>query len=505
MKQMTAILVGLAMLAMSFANVYAADDKPQYGGVLKMIAARSTKALGAPFEGDVWYTTYGVPAMDSLLFRDTDGNIIPNLATSWEVAPDGKSVTFKLRKGVKFHDGTDFNAEAVKVNLELAPRGTLRQRRESVDVIDEYTARLNLKQWDASLLLDLTMSNGMIASPTAIAKKTTPENQAKDHMVGTGPYKFVSWERDNYIKYERFDDYWGGKPYLDGLEFYFIADPVTSVMAFQSGAGQLIMRISAKDAKDLKAKGYEILSIPYGLKTLTSDGGNPNSPFANVKVREALSYAIDRKAVTEAIGLGYWHPVTQACFQKNSDAYLKDIEEREYDPVKAKKLLAEAGYPNGFETKLMSKAEENRDLLVAIQTYLAEVGIRAKLELVDRGRYVALHKDGWQNGVMYGTIGVDNAPATTNLRLLTSAMPYNKPAYHPPGFEDLYNKIMASYDLKKQRDMTQEIYRMVYDSAMITPLWVETQLAAQTKKVHDTYWCEIFFNTFDPSKAWLSK
>ncbi|MFC1533697.1 ABC transporter substrate-binding protein [Thermodesulfobacteriota bacterium] len=503
LKLITVLLVGLALVVIPLSSVCA---QPQRGGALKVIGSRATKALGAPWEGDVWYTMYGVPAMDSLVRQDPKGNIVPHLATGWKTASDGSSITFNLRKGVKFHDGTDFNAKAVKLSLDSAKSGTLPKRRKSVDVIDDYTVRLNLKQYDITILNDLTSRNGMIASPTAAAKKTTAENRAKEHMIGTGPFRFVNWQRDNFIKFKRFDGYWmKDKPYLDALEIIWIKDPVTSRLAFESGAAQLTMRITPKDAKDLKAKGFEILTIPYGMKTLTPDGANANSPFSKKKVREALWHAVDRRAIAEAIGLGYWHAVNQVAVSPESDAYLRDVEGRKYDPGRAKKLLAEAGYPNGFKTTLYSKAEESRDALVAIQTFLGEIGIQAKLELVDRGRYVKLHKEGWVNGIMFGTVSPNIPNAATNVRILTSSMPYNKPMYRAPGFEESFDKAVMTPDPKELRNITQRMFRLIYDTCMVSPLWVETQIAAQMKKVHDTGWCTIRFNTFTPETAWLSK
>ncbi|MBN2059086.1 MAG: hypothetical protein JW882_01605, partial [Deltaproteobacteria bacterium] len=303
-----------------------------------------------------------------------------------------------------------------------------------------------------------------------------------------------------------FDGYWQkGKPYLDAFEIIFIQDPVTSILAFESGAAQLIMRIEPKAAKDLQAKGYEILSITYGSKSLTPDGANADSPWSNRKAREALNYAIDRKAVSDAIGLGYWFPLYQAA-PEGYIGHFTDVESFRYDPARAKKLLAEAGFPNGFSTTILSKAEENHDLLVAIQTYLSDIGIKAKIELLDRGRYVANHKEGWHNGIMYGTFGGrPSEEKASNLRIITTKMPYNKPVYSPPGFEETFDKAVGTWDPEEENRLTEKLYRMVYEESMIIPLWRETQLAAQTKNVHDSGWCAVASTAWYPENAWLSK
>lgn len=500
------LFVALALFAIPLSATYVkASENPQYGGVLKMIASFGTKALGAPHEGDVLYRYYGKPAMESLLERNINGEFLPCLATSWEIAPDNLSITFNIRKGVNFHDGTDLNAEAVKANLEKVPRGTLKERMKSIDILDDYTLRFNLKQPDNSIFMDFSMESSMIASPTAMAKPTTPENRAKDHMVGTGPFTFVSWERDNYIKFKKFDGYWQkGKPYLDGIEFIFIADPVTAKIAFESGAGQLIMNASARDAEELKAKGYEIITVPFGLRILVPDGSNADSPLSKLKVRQAMGYAIDREAIAKAIGLGYWIPVTQAALPEHPTAFLEDVEGFKYDPERAKKLLAEAGYPNGFKTRIIAKTNENKDVITAFQNYFSEIGVETKIDLCDRGRWAANNKEGWQNGMMFATMNVTtNGPL--NVRLQTGHWPYFKSIFSPPNFDENWDASMATFDDKEIAEYTKRIYNQIYNYATVIPLYVQTQIGVQTKKVHDTGWCTVDFSYISPANAWLSK
>ncbi|MFC1820002.1 ABC transporter substrate-binding protein [Thermodesulfobacteriota bacterium] len=507
MKFKSCLLVCLVVSTILVLGQYTfAAEAPQRGGTFKVLASRPNKTMGTPWESDNWFALYGAPTMESLVHLDKEGNILPHLATSWKRSADGKSYIFELRKGVKFHDGTDFNSAAVKFSLERYERGTVAKRLESVQVVDEYTVKLNLKQHDGMFLNALGGLEGMIASPTAAVKKTTPENQAKDHMVGTGPYTFVDWSRDEYIKYKRFEGYWQkGKPYPDAMEIIFIKNPVTSALAFQSGAAQLTMRVTARTANELKAKGYEILSLPYAVKGLDPDGANTGSPWASKKVREALSYAIDRRAVTDSIGLGYWEPASQLCPYKSYVGHLHDVEERTYNPERAKKLLAEAGYPKGFVTKLFANAEENHDMLVSLQTFLANIGIKASIELLDRGRYVALRKDGWRNGLFLSTFGSSRPIKYAGIRGLSGLYPRDKSVYRPAGFLETFNRAASALNPDEENKYTEELYRMAYDESMAIPLWVEMQLAAQTKKVHDSGWCEVSPITWYPENAWLSK
>jgi ABC-type transport system substrate-binding protein len=187
---------------------------------------------------------YQAPAVETLLRWDDGGKPGPHLATGWKVADDKKSITFNLRKGVKFHDGTDFNAQAVKWGFELfmkTKRSEL-QSVESMEVIDDHTLRLNLKYFDNLLLTNLCYLAGPIASPTA------GEKMGKDAFclrpVGTGPFKIKSVERDVLIRYEKFDGYWQkGKPYLDAIEISMVKDPMTAIAAYKSSKAHLLLAL----------------------------------------------------------------------------------------------------------------------------------------------------------------------------------------------------------------------------------------------------------------------
>jgi len=219
---------------------------PQTGGILKVIATPGILNMGIPGQsfasGDL---NPARCAVECLLDLDSSGNIIPWLATGWQFSSDLKTLTLTLRKGVKFHDGTDFNAQSVKYCLDLAR--TMRPDLKivtSIDVIDDYTAKLNLSAYAPNLLIGLTGNSGKIYSPTALqtkgdANKTLP--------VSTGPFKAVSYQRDVSLKFEKFTDYWQkGKPYLDGIEFNFIADAVTRLVSFKAGEAQFLATLDPK-------------------------------------------------------------------------------------------------------------------------------------------------------------------------------------------------------------------------------------------------------------------
>ena len=200
--------------------------------------------------------------MESLVFRTTAARFHPVLATSWTVAPDGKSITFALRKGVKFHDGTDFNADAAKWNMDrfmAAQPGTVPQW-ASIDKVDDYTVKLNLNTFQNTILNALEGTPGMMVSPTAAQKNGA--DWMKTNEAGTGPFTLKSFSRDVSVQFTRFDGYWGSKAYLDGVNFDIIADANTARMAFESGQDNVFSSTVDSVTRDMVNKGFVLEARP---------------------------------------------------------------------------------------------------------------------------------------------------------------------------------------------------------------------------------------------------
>ena len=235
----------------------------QYGGVLRTLSVTGPSApIGWPPEAVGASTSTGKPTLESLVREDNSGKITPWLAESWEVAPDGKSITFKLVKGVKFHDGSDFNSQAVKFNMDavMAVHKAGTGQWISADIVDDYTVKLNLKQYQNSILSLLAVSTLPIVSPTAYNTKGI--DWARWNPVGTGPFKFISFERDVSMKFAKFDGYWrNGLPYLDRMEFFYIQDPLTRSAAFQSGYGSVINSADVKCWRSCSMTAYHPASL----------------------------------------------------------------------------------------------------------------------------------------------------------------------------------------------------------------------------------------------------
>ena len=222
---------------------------PKAGGVLKYLSAFSPSApFGWPLDNDwvrILVTNYIFA--EPLILYNNDGTVEPMLATDWELAPDLKSITFKLRQGVKFHDGTDFNADAVKFMFDsnIEAQNAISMNWESSEIIDDYTVKLNFKTFNNAIWDNLRDTNCMIVSPTNV--RNNGLDYARSHPVGTGPFKFVSFERDVKAVFEKNPDYWQeGKPYLDGIEFIFVKDITTQQAVMQSGQGHVIPALGAE-------------------------------------------------------------------------------------------------------------------------------------------------------------------------------------------------------------------------------------------------------------------
>ncbi|NLN07755.1 MAG: ABC transporter substrate-binding protein [Firmicutes bacterium] len=380
------------------------DGGPQYGGYLKIIEnAEGAQPIGVPWEVDTIDSKLQHPALESMAREDANGELHPVLATEWEVDKEANTMTFKLRKGVKFHDGTDFNAHAVAfVIQQQIDSGRLVGLRKDgpIEIVDDYTIRFHIEEFRNNHLNNI--ASYKIISPTAFEKNGI--EWARANPVGTGPFKFVSMARGESIKFERFDDHWReGKPYLDGVEFLLIRDEITQQAAMRATGDEqvhVLSSFSAEQASQFEAEGFTVLKQAVGPISLIPDSKNPHSPLSNQKVREAIWYAIDREGVCAARGFGLWTPAYQMP-NVGGLSYAEDVPDRKFDLEKAKQLMIEAGYPDGFDTKIIvMPGLVDRDAMVAVQSMLAKIGINVELEFPDSGGYANYRFNGWENGML---------------------------------------------------------------------------------------------------------
>lgn len=484
----------------------------KYGGTLIMASTLPVRNLGYPgyatSPGDPFYSC---PAIESLIDSEY-GTYVPRLAKSWDIAEDGKSVTFHLQEGVKFHDGTIMDAEAIKFCFDIARQGERTELRvvNSIDVLGDYTVRFNLDHFDWTFMSTLAICEfARVYSPLAI-QTYTPEELAT-HPVGTGPFKFVDYKRDAYIKYERFDDYWqkdadGNQlPYLDAVEIRMYGEATTGLLAFK--AGELHRwDIQVQDIEDIEASGFVVSESIGGQSIIYPDGANPESPFSDVRVRQALAYAIDRVGITEAVGEGYWDPGYQMVGDWSEFGYNPDVKGYPYDPDKARQLLKEAGYANGFKTTIIT--EMVSDTILAMQENLAAVGIEAKIQEMSQTATVELMWNGW-DGLIIGGLGWKGGHADIMSSLVTG---YLTPGLrvsmiYPPEVDELVEKIKSEQDLVQRKALMDELEIVFIDKYCVNiPLFETTGFTAMVPYLHGMNIEESFWSSQGKlEKVWLSE
>ena len=482
-------------------------ETPQYGGIIKIVdMAEGAQPLGVPWENQTIDTKLMPPVIETFLREDVSGKVSPHLAKDYKVDLENKTITFWLHEGIKFHDGTDFNAEAAKWCVQKAMDNKVARGWDSVEVVDDYTVRIHFENYRNDFLnRAASRSVGMI-SPTAFEKNGI--KWARWHPVGTGPFKFVRFQRGNILEYEKNENYWvKGKPYLDGIQFLFIRDPMTQMAALRARGEERIHVLSitsGEQASMMKAQGFKVLSMPIGPISMLPDSANADSPLSNQKVREAISYAIDREGIVKARGFGIWKPAYQ--FQPDvMPTYIPDFEGTRYNPEKAKQLLKEAGYPNGFQTKMIvMPAMVDRDAMVAVQQNLKKVGIQVELEFPDMGGYSNYRFNGWHNGFM---VHHTRALANFNLTFSIYFLPNYKQFPSLQRAEGLIPAIEASNNTTvPSKEKGQPLTRIIADNTMVIPIYYVYELYVLSANVHDTGYTKWSGSTvFSPEDMWLSK
>jgi peptide/nickel transport system substrate-binding protein len=488
-----------------------AASELQKGGTLKIIATIVFSDIGYPptVVGD---QIYAEPAVETLVTLDGQGKgqIIPQLATAWQYSADNKSLTFTLRKGVKFHDGTDFNAQAAKFCLDMiktSGQGLLPSV-ASIDVVDDYTIRLNLASYSPSLLVDLSSTrNSMMVSPTAI--KSMSKEEAMTHPVGTGPFKFASYQRSVSLKYVKFADYWQtGKPYLDGIDFVFVADPVTALASFQAGEGQALRSPSPKDSANLEGTGkFKIYRNASSVRGLAFDSANPNSPYYDLKVRQAVCYAADIEAINKACGYGL--PMTRQFAVPDVWYYNPAVVGYPYNPQKAKELLSQTSNAKGFSTNIYyENAGAMGTMCTAMQSYLRDVGIDAKLVLQERAAFIQTRTGGWNNGMVWFDINFSSGSDLSSrlLPAISSKGTDYKSILVPADYDAKLLQASVESDRTKSTTLSQELEKMLIDTyCLAIPCYVNATFSATNLQVRDFNFNNYGQAIWDPENAWLSK
>ncbi|MGN4127426.1 ABC transporter substrate-binding protein [Lysinibacillus sphaericus] len=418
-------------------------------------------------------------------FGEQDVTIQPGLAKSWEPSEDGLTYTFQLQEGVKFHDGSDFNAEAVVKNIERWKAGGDKhpyfssqfvigdkQVIESVTAEGDNTVVFKLSQPQAPFLKNLAMSPFAIASPTAFEAN---EEGLSTNPVGTGPFKFVEWKRNDSITIEKNAEYYlDGLPKLDKVIYRSIPDNSARLNALTAGEVDVVDGLSPSDKASIEANAnlqlIERPSMNVGYLGLTVT----RPPFDNVKVRQAVNYAIDKQALVDAFYEGLAEPAKNPMPPVIS-GYNDAITGYEYDPEKAKALLAEAGY-DGKEIELWAMPvprpymPDGQKVAEAIQKNLADVGIPSKIVTFEWATYLEKAQNGEADAFLLGWTG-DNGDADNFLYTLLDGDNIGSNNYTFYDNQDLH-KVLVAAQSEIDEDKRNELYKQAQEIISADAPWV---------------------------------
>ncbi|HXF83695.1 MAG TPA: ABC transporter substrate-binding protein, partial [bacterium] len=327
------------------------------------------------------------------------GEIRPKLATRWQISPDGLTYTFTLRPGVRFHDGTPVNAAAVKFSLErlLDPKVRVPNRHlfamiSEIEAVGDLTVRLRLKEPSPLLLANLGGGVAAILSPAAV-QRAGDRFAVAPVGAGSGPYMFKEWRRGDSILIERNPHYWGPKPVFEEVLFRVVPDAGTRLAQLLAGDVHMAMLPPAPDVKGLRQNPRVRLVEAPTDRTIFLVLNTQWGPFKDVRVRQAMNYAINKRAILSSILFDLGTVAVSPCPPMMFGHAPQAEGGWPYNPVKAKQLLAEAGYPNGFEVNFFTPTGryiQDFQFAQAIAAQLQNVGIRANVSTMDWPSYVGV-------------------------------------------------------------------------------------------------------------------
>lgn len=500
-------LLALAVLAVFALSLIAGCGgkeaaQTEKGTTLVFAQGSDPRGLDPAFVDDGESAKVIVNVFENLVqYKPGSTEIQPGLATEWESSPDGKVWTFKLRQGVKFHDGTPFNAEAVKFSVErqLPPNRTddmpyasfVFGQVDKVEVVDEYTVKFILKEPYAPFLANMAMCLAApIVSPAAVKKYG---DDFIEHPVGTGPFKFVKWDKGQQIVLERNNEYWGEKAKVDKLVFKFTKENAVRASELMTGAVDAMDGVDPNDVKRLEEAGMKVIKDP-GMNINYFAFFCNKKPFDNPKLRQAVSMAINRDNLTNYLYQGFAQTANGPLpsFMPGYDPNLKPLP---YDPEKAKALLKECGYDEAHPLKITIMAYTNprpynpvggEKLAAAIQADLLKVGVQSEIKTYPWKEYKdALFKAEDGDCFVYGWIG-DNGDPDNFLSLLDSneiAGSLNAAKYANPRVDQLLKEGRREMDPAKRAKIYSDLQKIILEDAPWVYLTHATMLAAYRPEV----------------------
>jgi len=466
------VLLILSALALRPAPTAAAPEGTMTWGLHVTLAARwldpaETEAFINPFM--VLYAVH-----DALVKPMPGGDNTPSLAESWTQSKDGLVYEFVLRKNAKFHNGDPVTAEDVKFSFDRykgAAAKLLHDRVREVQVVDPGRVRFHLKEpWPDFMTFYGTSATGAAWIVPRKYVEKMGEDGFKKAPIGAGPYRVVSFTPGVELVMEAFEGYWRKVPSVKRLVFRSMPDETTRAAALKAGDVDIVYLLSGPTAEEVKrTPGLRLAAaMPPGVVFLDlPEQWDPKSPWNDLRVRQAAGYALDRTALSQAETLGLSRP-TGGLIPRVLD-FARAYDPPAYDPARAKRLLAEAGYPNGFDAGDLTPFPPFFSLAEAIGNYLQAVGIRTRLRTMERATFLTSWREHKLRGVIMG-LGAPAGNAATRIEVYaTKGGIYS--AGEVPGIEALFQRQARELDRKKREGLLHQIQQIMYDRAMYVPIY----------------------------------
>ncbi len=417
-------------------------------------------------------------------YKDGTLEVEPALAVSWTISDDGKTYTFKLRQGVKFHDGSDFNAEAVKFNFDRMlkedhpfyntgpfPLSFNFSSIDAVNVLDEHTVEFKLKEPFAPFLSNLAYPTGLIVSPEVVKKYGKEFGR---HPSGTGPFKFAEWQSGQRMVVERNPDYWDTAPALEAVVFRPITDANTRVAEMRAGGLDVMVEVPPDNLATFKQDANFAVAEQAGPHVWFTILNAKSGPFADKKVRQAANYAVNKEGLVDNVLQGS-ATVAAGPIPPAFNWVENKTEPYPYDPEKAKALLAEAGASNPEITFYVTEGGSGMldpiTMGAAIQADLQAVGFKVKIETYEWNTFLGRVNPGLEGKAdMAEMAWMTNDPDTVPyLTLRSDALPdkggFNSGYYSNPKVDELLEKARSSTDQAERGKLYGEVQSIVHDDA----------------------------------------
>ncbi len=494
MKKALCLLVMMSLVAFAAFGGGAAEEAVEPEQTLRVAVPTFPNSIDASIAAERNAQNVAWQMFDSLVFQTETGEVEPALARDWDISDDGRTYTFYLREDVEFHNGEPFNAEAVVYSWERGQRPELEwsdrwARADDARVIDEYTVEISTEEPDALLL-------GIMAQHWNMVPPQYTEEVGDDAFgeapVGTGPFKFVEWVREDRVVLEANENYWReGLPRVDEVIYVPIPEASTRMAAIQTGEVDIVNRLSFEQAEALEdVDGVNVVTYPIdrvfyiAFNNLTTGVGEPTE---DVRVRQAMNYAVDRQAIVDSLFGGYAELATGLMTTGNL-GYDHSIEPYPYDPDRARELLAEAGYPDGFEIGFAAPtgAYTNFEQVAeAVQGYLRDVGIETDLEFMESGRYWDLEAEKALPPLFGDSWSERSGEALPRLRGALDGWDASFSAWQEETITEYMDEIGRTVDQERRAQLYTELHNYMFENPPFIYLYVPETFEATRDNVRD--------------------